>query len=220
MRSTKVEILALLKRNGGYSVAHLANSLALSSVTIRQHLTHLERDGLVLTQKVADERGRPHYVFRLTSKAHAAAFPRRTDRLVEFVLREVADLSPSELEGMDRQDKVSLVLQRVAERLASEYAPLLERWPLQERVAFVTEVMHADGGLAEWEQVADGFAIRDYNCLFHRLLSDEDPTAPCEWHRTFLAVTLGVNVETRRCADEAGHCCSFLVRERPQENGL
>ena len=87
MHSTKTEILALLKRNGGRSVNELATALHLASITIRQHLTHLERDGLVVSEQRNGSSGRPTLAFRLTAKAHAAAFPRRSDRLAEMLLR-------------------------------------------------------------------------------------------------------------------------------------
>jgi predicted ArsR family transcriptional regulator len=211
--STKTEILTLLKRNGGHSVAELAAELKLAPMTVRQHLTRLERDGLVLTGQCAGLSGRPHYVFRLTAKAHAAAFPKRTDRLVELLVREIGSLEGWELEGLSGQEKSRLVLERVAQRLAAEYAPLLGAWPLQERVAFVTEVMHAEGGLAEWNKTDAGYEIRDFNCPFHRLLDGDQQTDVCEWHRCFLTHTLAADVRAAPCSDTVEQCCRFVVVE-------
>src|SRR3990172_2585256 len=114
MISTKSEILALLKRNGRQSVGELAQELKLAPVTIRQHLTHLERDGLVVAERGSDSAGRSRYLFRLTAKAHAAAFPRRSDRLVELLVREIGTLDGRELEGLTPEQKTSLILQRLA----------------------------------------------------------------------------------------------------------
>lgn len=213
MNDTKTEILALLKRNGGHSVSELASELQLSPVTIRQHLTHLERDGLVLADKRAGSSGRPMYVFRLTAKAHAAAFPRRSDRLAELLLREIGLLRGSELEGLTPEQRTVLVLERLAVRLADEYAPLLLGWPLAERVAFVTEVMHADGGFAEWAKTEAGFEIRDFNCLFHRLLHGGSEV--CQWHRTFLGRMLGANVRVEPCPGDSSACCRYLIEALP-----
>lgn len=213
MKDTKTEILALLKRNGGHSVSELAKGLQLSPVTIRQHLTHLERDGLVLADKRAGTSGRPMYVFRLTAKAHAAAFPRRSDRLAELLLREIGLLGGRELEGLTPDQRTGLVVQRLAGRLADEYAPLLQGWPLAERVAFVTEVMHADGGFAEWVTTEGGYEIRDFNCLFHRLLDNGAET--CEWHRTFLGRMLGTEVRLEPCPDGSADCCRYLIQALP-----
>jgi predicted ArsR family transcriptional regulator len=211
--STKAKILILLKRNGGHSVAELASELNLAPITVRQQITRLERDGLLVAEQRASPSGRPHYVFRLTEKARASAFPQRTDRIVEILVREIGALEGAELEGRSSEEKTCLVLQRVAQRLASEYAPLLESWPLHERVSFVTEVMHAEGGLAEWEKTDVGFEIRDFNCLFHRLLNQEGSSRICEWHQYFLRHTLAADVRPLPCSDTVGECCRFIVIE-------
>ena len=213
MRNTKEEILSLLKRNGGHSVNELATSLKLAPITIRQHLTKLDRDGLLVTENGLQTNGgphssgRPHYIFRLTAKAHAQAFPYRSDRLVELLVREIGHLVGSDLEGLSSKDKTFLGLDRLAQRLAEEYESLLQGWPLQERIVFVTEVMRADGGFAEWEQTERGYEISDFNCLFHRLLAGDS----CEWHGSFLSHMLGSDVLVKPCADESDQCCRYSI---------
>ena len=212
MKSTKDEILVLLKRNGGHSVSELAGTLGLSTVTVRQHLTHLERDALVATA-VSHTNGRQHYVYRLTAKAHAAAFPRRSDRLVELLMREIGLLDASQLEQLTPRERTSMIVRRLAHRLADEYASLLQGWPLQERVVFVTEVMQADGGFAEWEETGQGYEIRDFNCLFHRLFGRDGEGEVCEWHSNFLSQMLGTAVRVSPCQDSEEHCCRFVIEE-------
>ena len=207
MMTTKREISTLLKRNGGHSVGELAAALHLAPITIRQHLTHLQRDGFIVAEQRSQASGRPHYIFRLSAKGHAAGFPRRSDRLVELLLGEIGLLAGRELEGLTPQQKTGLVLQRLAQRLADEYVPLLRGWPLREQVAFVTEVMHVDGGFAEWEETERGYEIRDFNCLFHQLLEEEG----CEWHRHFLSRVLGTEVRVSPCSESATRCCRYLV---------
>jgi predicted ArsR family transcriptional regulator len=214
MTGTKAEILALLKRNGGHSVSELAGALRLSPVTVRQHITRLQRDGLVTGERKAAHNGRSHYLFRLTAKAHAAAFPARTDRMLQLLVREVGYLEGSELDGLSAGDKAALVLRRLAQRLAGEYAPMLRGWTLEERVIFAAEVMHADGGFAEWEATARGYEIRDFNCPFHRLLEGAAPGAACAWHRSFLSELLGEEIRVTPCPD-SGRCCRYIIEEAP-----
>lgn len=211
MVSTKAEILALLKRNGGRTVSELAEALHLATTTVRQHVTHLQRDGLVAA---GERRAGMHrqQAYRLTAKAHAAAFPRRSDRLVELLVREVGFLQGRELAGLSSREKTLLIVRHLARRVAEEYAPLLRGWPLQERVVFVTEVMHADGGFAEWSPNDDGaFEIRDFNCLFHRLLEQEAAGDVCEWHRSFLSDVLGSDVRVSPCPDSSTRCCRYVI---------
>ncbi len=209
MNDTKAEILALLKRNGGHSVNELAATLDLAPITIRQHMTRLERDGLLLSEPQTNGSGRPHYVFRLSPKAQAQAFPYRSDRIVELLIKEIGHLDGSDLEGRSEREKTFLVLERVAQRLADEYAPLLRGRPLQKRVVFVTEVMQNDGGFAEWEATERGFEIRDFNCLFHRLLNGD----VCEWHETLLSKMLGADVLVQPSSGE-GECCRYEIEAK------
>jgi DeoR family suf operon transcriptional repressor len=209
MTNTKSEIVALLKRHGGHSVKELAERLHLAAITVRQHLTHLERDGLVVAEQRANGQGRPSYVYRLSARGHVASFPRRSDRLVELLVREISLLDGGELIGLSGQAKASLVLERVAHRLADEFTPFMRGWPLQERVAFVTEVMHADGGFAEWEVTPAGFEVRDFNCLFHRVFQGGDEV--CEWHWSFLARVLGADVQVAPSVSGGTQCCRFVI---------
>ena len=213
MNDTKGEILALLKRTGGHSVNELASTLALAPITIRQHLTRLERDGLLLSEPKANGNGRPHYVFRLSPKAHAEAFPYRSDRLVELLIKEIGYLDGDELQGLSERQRTLLLLERLAQRLASEYASVIQGWPLQERVVFVTEVMQSDGGFAEWEKTERGFEIRDFNCLFHRLVNGD----ACEWHSTFLKNVLGEDLAVEPCGTDE-HCCRYEIKAKVPAN--
>ena len=70
MHSTKTDILALLKRNDGATVDEISSALGLAPMTVRQHLTALERDALVSGQEVRRPTGRPHFRFRLTEDGH------------------------------------------------------------------------------------------------------------------------------------------------------
>lgn len=212
MKTTKDQLLTELKRNGGYTVAELAKALGLASGTVRQHLTHLERDGLVGAAS-SRSNGHQHYVFRLTPKAHAAAFPRRSDRLMEFLIREIGLLDGSQIDHLTPIQRMTMIVERLGHRLADEYASLLQGWPLQERVVFVTEVLQNDGGFAEWEETDRGYEIRDFNCLFHRLLDGEDENEICEWHRSFLTRMLGASVVISPCPEGPDHCCRYRIEE-------
>ncbi|TMG05113.1 MAG: DeoR family transcriptional regulator, partial [Chloroflexi bacterium] len=48
MQSTKDNILAYLKRSGGAGVEAVASEFGLARMTVRQHLSGLERDGVVV----------------------------------------------------------------------------------------------------------------------------------------------------------------------------
>ncbi len=70
-------------------------------MTARQHLTGLERDGLVQTEKVKRQTGRPHYLFSLTPKGEEM-FPQRFDLFAQALLEEASCLTASEIDGLTR----------------------------------------------------------------------------------------------------------------------
>jgi predicted ArsR family transcriptional regulator len=207
VHSTKTLILAFIKRNGGGTVDELAQALDLAPMTVRQHLVTLQRDDLLRAEAVRRATGRPHYVYRLTQRGNDT-FPKRYDRLAQAMLQEVSNLESSEIEGLAPHEKASLVLRRVAERLVNEYAPVLRGRPLNEQVATVTEILHADGGFAEWEETGNGYVIRDYNCLFNRAPLQDGHG--CQWHFYFLSRMLGPRLRFEP-VEGCGDCCRYVI---------
>jgi len=222
MQTTKQQLLALLKRTGAVSVEEAAGALAVASMTARQHLIGLERDGLVEATKARGGAGRPHYLYSLTPKAEEM-FPRRYDLLAQVLLDEVAALDPSDLVSLSPEEKRSLLVQRSADRLVERYRFQVEGRALADRVATVTEILHLIGGFAEWCPTDSGFEIRDYNCVFSRLsaaqpaLSQTSSSAPsaaggeCEWHVRLLTQFLQWPVRHELIVNGRVECCRYLV---------
>ena len=73
-KKTRGEIVVLLKRKDGMVASEIANELDLHSMIVRQHLAILEREGYVRHSLEKIRRGRPTYVYHLTSSA-AELFP-------------------------------------------------------------------------------------------------------------------------------------------------
>src|SRR3989304_5525988 len=71
MQSTRQHILEYLQRQGRATVKELGSLLGLTSTGIRQHLTVLERDGLVDAREERGRVGRPTLVYSLTEKGDA-----------------------------------------------------------------------------------------------------------------------------------------------------
>ena len=88
MQSTRLRILEYLQRNGTATVKELGQLLGLTSTGIRQHLTVLERDGLVAVREERGRVGRPNLVYSLTDEADAV-FPKTYDVLASVLLEEI-----------------------------------------------------------------------------------------------------------------------------------
>src|ERR1700693_5114467 len=102
-RSTRMEVLELLRRKGHASAETIAADLHVTPNAVRQHLTNLERDGFVVSVPEKSRRGRPSLLFSLTERADSV-FPKRYGQLATMVLQEVQAMGgPDALdEGFER----------------------------------------------------------------------------------------------------------------------
>ena len=223
MQTTKQQLLVLLKRTGSVTVEEAAGALSVASMTARQHLVGLERDGLVQADRVKRSTGRPHYLYTLTSKAEEM-FPRRYDLLAQVLLDEAASLTPTEIDGVSAQDRRILLIRRAADRLAEQYRFQVEGRTLPDRVAAVTNVLQLIGGFAEWCECESGFEIRDYNCVFSRLVAqsavsiEASSGRECEWHVRLLTQLLRWPVRHELVVDGRVECCRYVVSLEEEGN--
>ena len=208
MQTSKTRILAVLKRRGQSSVDDLASALELAPMTVRQHLTALERDELVTVAERRNGAGRPRHLYSLTERGDAA-FPRRYDRFAALLLAELQELDPELFAGPECSDRMGLVLDRLARREAAAHIERLAGLPVPERAQAAAAVLHETGGFAEAVEVARGVEIRDYNCVYRGLRPAEG--GPCAWHSRLVPLLMQTPVEDVPVADGAGRCCRILV---------
>lgn len=214
MQTSKQQILVLLKRTGSATVEEAAGALSLASMTARQHLTGLERDGLVHSEKVKRPTGRPHYVFKLTPRGEDM-FPRRYDLLAKLLLDELSNLCPEDIEGLSPPQKQSLLIQRVADAVAERHRHRVQGLPLPDRVEATASLLQMIGGFAEWLPTDAGYEIRDYNCVFAQISHDE--ASDCEWHVRLLTRLLDHPVAHEVISNGSVRCCRYVVL--PQAKG-
>lgn len=156
-RSTRMEVLELLRRKGRSSAESIANDLGVTPNAVRQHLTNLERDGLVVSQPERSGRGRPSLLFALTERADSV-FPKRYGQLATMVLQEVQDMG-----GPEALDEV---FARVAARHASAIEKDLQGLGFDEKLHRVVTWIGRAGTLVEQTQDAEGIRVTIHNCPF------------------------------------------------------
>jgi len=156
-RSTRMEVLELLRRKGRSSAETISNDLGVTPNAVRQHLTNLEREGLVVSQPERSGRGRPSLLFGLTERADAV-FPKRYGQLATMVLQEVQEMG-----GPDALDEV---FARVAARHAGALQRDLDGLDFDEKLRRVVAWIGRAGTLVEQAESPEGVKITIHNCPF------------------------------------------------------
>jgi predicted ArsR family transcriptional regulator len=156
-RSTRMDILELLRRKGRSSAETMAGDLGVTANAVRQHLTNLERDGLVVSQPERAGRGRPSLLFALTERADAV-FPKRYGQLATMVLQEVQDMG-----GPEALDDI---FARVAARHAGAMERDLEGLGFERKLERVVSWIGRAGTLVEQSETHEGVRVTIHNCPF------------------------------------------------------
>ena len=156
-RSTRMEILELLRRRGRSSAEIIAGDLGVTPNAVRQHLTNLERDGLVVSQPERSGRGRPSLLFALTERADAV-FPKRYGQLATMVLQEVQEMG-----GPEALDEI---FARVAARHAGAIERDLVELSFDEKLRRVVAWIGRAGTLVEQSETSEGVRVTIHNCPF------------------------------------------------------
>src|SRR5438132_8070104 len=156
-RSTRMEVLELLRRKGRSSAETIAGDLGVTANAVRQHLTNLERDGLVVSQPERSGRGRPSLLFVLTERADSV-FPKRYGQLATMVLQEVQEMA-----GPGALDEV---FARVAARHAEAIAKDLTGLDFEDKLHRVVNWIGRAGTLVEQSEGPEGIQVTIHNCPF------------------------------------------------------
>jgi len=202
MQSTRQQILEYLQRHGRGTVKELGSLLGLTSTGIRQHLTVLERDGLVEAHEERGRVGRPTLVYALTNKADAL-FPKTYDTLANVLLEEIR--------ANEGNEKLQKLLRQVAHRLAAPYEERMRGKDLGERVKETAAVLEEQGCLADWSQDDTGaYFIDEYSCPFPKIA--ERDRAVCALHVEFVGILTEGDARLTRSLLRGERACTYRIR--------
>lgn len=201
MQATRQQILDYLRRQGRAMVKELDTYLGLTSTGVRQHLTVLEREGLVEAHEERGHVGRPALVYRLTEKGDAL-YPKTYDQLANVLLEEVR--------GVAGPQALQTLLRRVAVRFADPYRERVEGKSLPERVREASQIMQDRGSLAECIQHGEDWLIRQYTCPFPGVARQNSCVCALEVEFVRQLVGTDARLTTSLLRDDRG--CTYRIR--------
>ncbi len=207
---TRREILRHIKKRGEAAAEDIAVAIGITPSGTRQHLSGLERDGLIahLAQREGRDQpnrpGRPKYLYALTPVGDTL-FPRRYAELADELLTYVEDEDPALLER---------IFDRRARRRLEGTRARIEGLPFEEQVRVVARVLDEDGYLADMTRRDDGaYIITEHNCAVLSIAQRHGHA--CGSELAYLQAALP-RAEVTRIAHRlnGGHVCAYEVKPR------
>jgi predicted ArsR family transcriptional regulator len=199
LETTRGQMVSLLRR-GARTVEDLATALGLTNNAIRNHLSTLERDGIVRQEGVrrSPGAGKPAVVYEL----HPEAEPLFSNAYAP-VLRTLVDVLVDELPA----DQTDAVMRRVGHQLATGAGG---RAPgdLAARVKAAAAVLTSLGGDVEIIEENGALRIRGCACPLSATVSDHPEV--CRAVETLVGDVVGAAVESR-CEHGPRPKCCFVI---------
>lgn len=157
MQASREQILTFLHQRGQATVKDLAQLLGLTATGVRQHLTVLERDGMIEAREERGHIGRPAHVYSLSERAEAI-FPKNYAMLTNLLLEEVRTMAGAEA--------LQRLLRRVSARMADRYGERVAGKSLPERVETTASILRELGSEVEVRQEGEEYFIRQCTCPY------------------------------------------------------
>jgi predicted ArsR family transcriptional regulator len=203
-RSTRMEVLELLRRKGRCSAETMASDLGVTPNAVRQHLTNLERDGFVVSNPERNGRGRPALIFSLTERADSI-FPKRYGQLATMVLQEVQEMG-----GPEALDELFF---RVAARHATAIEHDLVGLDFDDKMQRVVAWIGRAGTLAEQTETPEGVKVTIHNCPFRNTALKFPQVCTITPH--LMSRLIGTAVSQADSIHRRDPYCSFVVQRPP-----
>jgi len=195
---------ALLHNKPGLTVDELTGALKVSRNAVRQHLTALERDGVVARGRTQPSGGRPEQVYVITEKGQES-FPRQYSWFSEMLIGALRA-------GLGEDGAAA----RLAEMGKSVGAGIAQRMPQatgrKERVASTAAAMSELGYETNVADTEGGLDIEAQNCVFHQLAVKYPEI--CKFDLALLSSATGQKVEHRTCMARGDAKCCFRFTDK------
>jgi len=203
MKSTRDRILQTLSRKPRTTINEMAEAVGINPISVRHHLSNLEKEGLVEAQEERHGVGRPRLVYLLTEEG-LEHFPTRYLRLTNRLLTQMKESMP--------ERAVSKLFTQVAEGLAADYAGQVKGMSMEERLDTVKELLTDEGFTVEWEKAEDGYRIHEINCPYFQI--GQNHPEVCTVDQTLISKMLAVPANKVQCILDGSAHCTYVVQPK------
>ncbi len=205
MQETRQYILAILKERGEATVDDIVHDLSqsrgsITAVTVRHHLTKLQKDGYVDTPQTRHRSapGRPRHVFTLTQQG-AARLPNNYQQLASTLVQQLQNSLPPA--------QVNVIFEGISTEIAN--GAHIPDGTLEDRVQAAVAYMNEHGYEASWEPHSEGYVLYTQNCPYHQIAQSDQVL--CNMDMQIVAKMLGVVPRLLSRISEGGENCAYLI---------
>ncbi len=201
-KSPAGQILRLLQEQGALRIKELETALGVTSTAIRQQLTSLQAEDLVVTTTVREKRGRPYALYRLSEKGQALS-AQGYKNLAVMLLEEVLQ--------HEQPDVAQALLQRVSTRLGQQYAEDMHSTAVGERLQTLVARLQENGITSRVDEEDDAFVLTEYGCPYYGVARQHREV--CEMETEAMELALGSQVTLCQSQLDGHHGCQFQVKK-------
>ncbi|MGB0909574.1 MAG: helix-turn-helix transcriptional regulator [Nitrospirales bacterium] len=202
MSTRQREILLLLRQyQAGLSIPKLELSLGISRTAVNQHLTNMERDGLVSKGEAEKTGGRPGHAYVITEKG------------IEQLPKQYSWFSELMLDGLKAKlgsDGLTSFLRELAKDVGRQLRPRLGGKANEEQLNEVNSILNELGYDAHVPFPVAGELpmIVAHNCVYHKLAAKHPEI--CQFDLALLETLLeGHTTSQTECMVQGGAACRF-----------
>lgn len=207
MKSTKDRILQTLLRKPRITINDIAEAVGINAISVRHHLSNLEKEGLIAAEEERHGVGRPRLVYSLTEEG-MERFPTKYLRLTTRLLAQLKETMPGPV--------VTQLFNQVAEDLANQYAADIKGLSMEERLDFVKELLAQEGFTVEWELKDGQYQIHEISCPYYQIGVSHPEV--CTMDQTLISKMLAVPASKVQCILSGGSHCTYVVQPASTKN--
>ncbi|WP_243525050.1 metalloregulator ArsR/SmtB family transcription factor [Bacillus pseudomycoides] len=205
-RTTKEEIVQILKRNGEQTVGSLAESLEITEMAIRRHLSKLEKEQVIQSKMVRQHVGRPTYVYALSQKGEDL-FPKDYKQFALGVLEDLEQIGDETLVNAilkTRTNRMEEQLQKRTSHQENVWQKLREVAVIQEKNGYMVQVK---------QEEENSYILQKQNCPL-RAVAEKYPQLCLEEENMYKRLFSDENVKVLSNMCDGDCHCSYHIQEK------
>jgi len=207
MKSTKDKILQTLLRHPKITINEIAQAVGINAISVRHHLSNLEKEGLIAAEEERHGVGRPRLMYSLTEDG-MERFPTKYLRLTTRLLTQMKETLPA--------PAVAKLFSQVAEDMAKEYSEQIKGLSMEERLDFVKELLAQEGFTVEWEKKGKEYQIHEITCPYYQI-GIAHPEV-CTVDQTLISKMLALPANKVQCILNGAAHCTYVVQPATAKN--